>query len=486
MQDVWARLGPQGLTPVVKDEQICVEETKPTARRLQLPFWLALAGPISGTFLVASTLRFLATTKIHEGFMIQTVQKFDAPIHFQQNANRDRLAEYTVLNYDIVFGHVQNHIMQYVTSLPNRAVDGVWKRMLAEHTLASAMTGATSASRNQLAYAMWRELRASWLPNSGAAYSTDLLLLRFTSGAFCGVAGSGFWLNGEPLDSSTFRFLESGPVPGSGSNSPMVLDRFTVDQDTGQILRPAGTVIASSNSFEFVSVQAQLANQSKGGRTREAWSGIYKFAGSPLLLSWTKPVAYCKNYSCVEGVLAASLLLRSISDWTTNEWRIVQRKLAGFPFNFNITNDDSAIFIVQQTSAEQKAGILLGWSGPGGPEDTVVNAVECPQAIVTQVSTSLLAKFGSWDAEPLMRLDRHPLLARCENGKLEEGKALLNESWVPVCSLIATRSISLDSNTRWLVVQVLPIQAFRKSLDEATDEVNKKILGAKSSLTHGV
>ncbi|CAK9033513.1 Hypothetical protein (Fragment) [Durusdinium trenchii] len=229
------------------------------------------------------------------------------------------------------------------------------------------------------------------------------------------------------------------------------------------------------------------------GKLKKMWSPVYLFhpwwegenakTGGQLALSWTTPLAICGNYSCVDGVVAADTTLNLVSYELALAWFGLRSNLRGAPWNFELSSQNSSIFIVKQLAPmfPDQEGLLIGASDFSSAlvEGQLVHASESPSKIVSATAKAVLHRFGAWNATELTRRGKdqsfHFSLRDAQEGRWTECHPLVDtkgkpedRDWEVNCFQATTHTIFLDDSLQWLVVASLPAAAFSKFyVDEA-------------------
>eukprot|EP00913_Durusdinium_trenchii_P025575 g24004.t1 len=200
---------------------------------------------------------------------------------------------------------------------------------------------------------------------------------------------------------------------------------------------------------------------SKGeGKLKKMWSPVYLFhpwwegenakTGGQLALSWTGIQHQLTDFACKFQDL--------IQGSSPTAWFGLRSNLRGAPWNFELSSQNSSIFIVKQLAPmfPDQEGLLIGASDFSSAlvEGQLVHASESPSKIVSATAKAVLHRFGAWNATELTRSRRR--------GKPED------RDWEVNCFQATTHTIFLDDSLQWLVVASLPAAAFSKFyVDEA-------------------
>jgi len=199
--------------------------------------------------------------------------------------------------------------------------------------------------------------------------------------------------------------------------------------------------------------------------------------GPDMKISWTVPLVYCGNYSCMSGVIAAEVNVRTIdlqciASGNTN---------AGLEYGenqdllVNVAQDGrGVIFLVNSFSGHfpEQQGFLLSSSTEA---KLGVPAQDSDQQTIKLASQAILHKYGSWDSPALQNTDE---LFSVQWSAVSEGRFLECEKTTRSedCFKVGTQSIVMDNSTRWLAVVALPASIFNAPVVEkkeiALNEIN--------------
>mmetsp|Transcript_790 Transcript_790/g.1481 ORF Transcript_790/g.1481 Transcript_790/m.1481 type:complete len:895 (-) Transcript_790:353-3037(-) len=221
---------------------------------------------------------------------------------------------------------------------------------------------------------------------------------------------------------------------------------------------------------------------SPGGETsmqkKNVMSEIFEFLhvgekSGRFAVAWTAPIAFCGNYSCFNGVVAAEMTLNVISMQCAEAWNRLNayaRNEFGHPLR------NSSIFVVNQVSKQNpwQTGLLLGSSTPSALRpDQLTPADQSPDWLTNITARAILKKAnGSWNNSVLessmesLSLDDSLFRFRLDPDTHEisfckPDTILEAADWD--CLRVGMRSIAVDQYSRWLLVMVLPHASFANS-----------------------
>ncbi|CAL1161730.1 unnamed protein product [Cladocopium goreaui] len=253
------------------------------------------------------------------------------------------------------------------------------------------------------------------------------------------------------------------------------------------------TQVKLAQKAMLASATGNVAEMRAEAKLKKMWSPVYIFhpwwegenasSGGQLALSWTTPLAMCGNYSCVDGVVAADTTLDLVSYELALAWYRLQSNLLGAPWSFELSEQNSSIFIVKQMAPmfPEQEGLLIGASDFHSAlvEGKLIDASDSPSKIVAATAKAVLQRFGAWNARELTRRGKdqsfHFSLRDAQEGRWKECHPLVDtqgtpedKDWEENCFQATTHTIFLDDSLQWLVVASLPAAAFSKFyVDEA-------------------
>jgi len=501
MQDVWLRIEGEASKNGLPHEpsavavthtissQMSRETQVPKVSVLRMPFWLVMAFLTICLLLMQVSAGYLLRLPLRKKVRAEAVGQFNSAVQAQRGQIEAMLRNTIDLEYGRVLRKVHEQVLQYVVELPDRAVDGMWNLMQVRQKFGNPLQGNTQRSRQEIAYAAWGEVASTNPLRLELINRADAVWVYFANGAFSGVYGSRIREMGtrQGVDS---MWLEQGP-----DSNHSLLNLWHIDQQNGDpIGSPEQSRMLIAKGSSFYDVQTNIAKEYPNGLAVQAWSGIHDLSGGPAMLSWTAPIAYCGNYSCLEGVVAASITVHSVNYWCRNAWMDLRRMLAGPPYNFQISENNSAVFVVSQDSRSQdQEGMIIGWFQGQSSDATMLNlhkAVNSRHGIVRRTSKAILDKFGSWNTMAL-RHEQPPFAVHVNDGRgLDADDCKIADESDNDCLHVATLSVRLDSETHWLVVMALPVHGFsgavrvtKKQVDEEVKEAETGMVGIFNQLS---
>lgn len=513
MQDVWKRIEEgtweekaAAQVPLEISKSIVVYDTiQPVSSRCRLPFWLVVACVMNSLLLMETTAAYLLRLPLQKQVRGVVLQQFDDAVKAQGGQMDGMLHNLIQLEYSRVLRQVNEQVQHFMVELPDRAVDGLWNSMRFGYKFGNPPSGRTLAGRREIAYAAWTEVGTMNTRRNELMNRADALWVYFRNHAFSGVCISSIPNIGEEVTQDRL-WLEKGPARRFNESSPNIwkisaegdphhnspeAPWATLTHPDFASVHPQWPVNTLRMEGSFYRVQAKLRRDNPTGPAVQAWSGIHDLGGGPAMLSWTSPITPCGNYSCFRGAVAASITLGSVSRWCGAAWMNLQALLRRPPYNFELREGNSAIYVVSQISgsAPEQEGFLLG-SYQAQFSDVYRKArmqylglaSMSSQEVVRETARALLAHHGSWRAESLlsetqpvtMRLGDHRLLGPdvCPHWNQSDSS----------CLHVATLSVPLDFRTRWLVVMALPANAFSQHVQHTKATVVEEVREAEQGL----
>eukprot|EP00933_Yihiella_yeosuensis_P004353 TRINITY_DN10871_c0_g1_i1.p1 TRINITY_DN10871_c0_g1~~TRINITY_DN10871_c0_g1_i1.p1 ORF type:complete len:926 (-),score=98.97 TRINITY_DN10871_c0_g1_i1:421-3198(-) len=449
--------------------------------KLQLPFWLLVAVSIIISFLFACTGWFALSEEKNVSLLSQAEEQFEDAVKAPEALSRSLLQNLTELHFSRSMRSVGDFLRTYVVEYTDRAVDGLWTHMLTEYRFGHAITPDSVNGRQRLSSAMWSEICSRNQQRLDIINRADALTVISKSGSIITVSSD------RPGGDTNCSVL--------ASSGPNKVQRWSQAPFTGDPEVPLGPVQSmSSADLEIYQAQLRLSKMNPRGNLSQIMSGLHRFDdhGGSYFISWTSPIAYCGNYSCMEGVIAASVKLSSIQLWCNSAWMNLKALLASSPNDFTINQEDSSIFVVhQQGLMPQQSGLLIASSaGRPSSELPLQLAAESDEKIVRLAARATRKNFGSWNATNL-QVERAAFTFCADDDYSEIEQITTSESddkhanhLHGKCSQVATLSVGLDAETRWLIVLVLPLGAFDNVVRQSEQQVDKVVTKATGNLRH--
>jgi len=382
----------------------------------------------------------------------------------------------------------------WVTLPANRALDAVWGHMLAEHRASPAWTGTEPSDRLEVGYREWVELTRPWGSSvtCSDAMNCGRRLVGVTAAFETGQL-SGFSLNCDRtltldhVECTSANAWDSAEA--DTNNGSATITSYLADVVTGKRLSvETGASAWYPESDPSLLLQKKLQETlGNTGLPERAWTEAHKLTQEDSFgFVKTAPIAFCGTYHCLKGYVGASISMKELSYHCSHAWEELRSQLAEAKPGFNLTADGSAIFVVNQVSwaDSSQQGLLLGASNIAAlSEDELVFAEDSPSEVVRMASRILLARYSTWDNGVLLQenktsdaeekifaisafnfsksqaMQSPAAYEPCVNYK---SSAFLDQDLADHddCFRVAAATFRIDDRSRWLVVMVLPADAF--------------------------
>jgi len=314
----------------------------------------------------------------------------------------------------------------------NKAVDSVWSQMVVKKKFDPSWNMRSPEARREVAVRAWAELSmAAGSPLSGIYSVLD-------DGTFAGYSVN----HSGRLDSGLLWDAPAGGSPLTSRRTELATGRRDGP------LKIKGHVNMTS--------MASHVSLDKAAKVRRTWSPIFAGAGGPVI-HWSAPIAYCGNYSCMEGVISAEMSLKMLSGMCRSAFEEV--------YALQTERSTASIFVVVQASpVPGQEGQVLAEVGDSCNQ----KAVDC-EGIIRSTAKHILTEFGTWDSPDLRdyRMTNFSNSGRCDG--------------TSDCYVLGTRSIQLDAQTRWLAVAVVPSTSFTGNGAEQDAKIAAKMASIDAS-----
>lgn len=300
-------------------------------------------------------------------------------------------------------------------------------------------------------------------------------------------------LSNEMMAGASITQDQSEPLFYS-AEAAVIGSNTTIQVFQGDISGQKGKSIAQwslkPTSRPYYQVQEML--RARGSKVKTAWTQLYAFqipyigegARGNAGLSQTRPITYCGDYSCMQGIVSADVLLETTNIACQAAWENVRDTLNQSSYDFAINASDSAVFIVVSYSEffPDQEGVLIGMShhDPGFSSDHITPATASSSSVVRQIGGAMLDRYGTWrnvpntSSMPLFSFELNEMasghFAACNS---EDVSVLTNPR---VCLQVATKTFTLDESLQWMVVMGLPAMAFSKEATEMKAETQKQVV----------
>jgi len=440
-----------------------------------VPFRPAIVAAVTAGVLMACTAMLLPMEEFTQHMHVKSLLIYEHSISEQNDLIRELTTSRERWHRSDILRTIAALVRRTVLEPPDRAVDTLWGTMRTSRRADPAWNGTTPGHRALLAYRSLLELldqRTAWERKDSGGSPATHLYAGFASEEFAGASVQ----CGESCP-----LVDALRYDAEGGNCTF----WEADPFTQEAMRPTMTVPFQTSGRPWYKVQARLAEDAMQGRRawqlERAWSELYLFVDGNIGLTRTAPLAYCGNYSCFEGVVAADVTLPMISHGCAMAWREFQDLLSEPAYHFSIDTDNSAVFVVAHkvpTFPDQQ-GLLVGASELLALNGTrLTPAIDSPHGAVQKAARAVLRRFGSWNASALEEGEQ----LWTASGK-EGNESELCDLQAADCMQVGTLSVALDSSgTRWLVVMASPAAAFSARAEETRQKVGEKVKEMQSEL----
>lgn len=463
--------------------------------RVRISFRFAVISAIVVAVLLSCLGMFMPLEVFTNRIQRKTTSACEKAVDVQRNLISE-LINFNVTKdaYTSLLGSLDIMVQRFVKDPSDQAVDALWGEMRTYNKFDPGFTGKGSADqRAALAFHSWVELSTQWTTKKGIVvdfgpYTAPeewrahpySLYVGFDTEQFAGVLVK----PSVDRDSPAFQYLDA-----QGGTRDRTNEVSLYSTEGGVRLEPAFQVLPyPTTKRPYYEVQARIAEEAmanpagpKATKATRAWSKIYNFSDGSLGTSWTAPVAFCGDYSCFGGVVAADVTLDYVNFDCWRQWSGLQRLLE--THHFTVSDENSSIFIVNHVAERfpEQEGLLVGssnmslaMSGSG-----LTKADSSPQAVVRRTSQAILKKFKRWNAKDLRKevtftfrpsqIEAQGFPVGCD----ESARNVRRRD--PDCLQVGTYSVQLDNKTRWLVVATFPVGAFATKAAQVDLDVIAKV-----------
>jgi len=298
--------------------------------------------------------------------------------------------------------------------LGNKAIDLVWGQMVTKKKFEPSWNLRSPDARREVAMRAWAEISSQ---QEGSPLVGIYSVLE--DGTFTGYSVN---QNGTQRTG----LLWDAPTGGS----PLTSRR--TDLATGRRDGP----IAYKGHVNMPNIAQPSLD--KAAKVKRTWSPVFAGRRSPFpSMYWTAPIAYCGTYACMEGVLSAEMSLKMLSAACRSAFAEVYSTL------HLQRSSETNLFLIQASTGRVMAEVTENSAC------YMQKATDCPEGILRSAAQYILKQFGSFDS---LELTEYRMMNFSQTSPSCEGTS--------DCYVLGTRSIQLDSQTRWLAVAVLPSKSF--------------------------
>eukprot|EP00931_Biecheleriopsis_adriatica_P031277 TRINITY_DN18360_c0_g1_i1.p1 TRINITY_DN18360_c0_g1~~TRINITY_DN18360_c0_g1_i1.p1 ORF type:complete len:1087 (-),score=237.71 TRINITY_DN18360_c0_g1_i1:153-3413(-) len=433
----------------------------------RVPFRPAVIGTVVLSALLACILMFVPLSEFSEKLSSHTLLTYNRSIERQKQLIQYLTATAADGSHSNILKTISTMLSDSVLVPTDRAIEALWGTMRTLRKTDLSWQGTSERQRATLAHRALVELldQRSWGLQRSMA---DYLYAGFAGEQFAGAS-----IQCLETSEGTCVQQEATWYDAPGENVTKLSMR-KADLASESPLEVTAQVDFWPTQRPWYKVQASLARQADSS-LRRAWSELYLFVDGKLGLTRTAPVAYCGNYSCFEGVVAADITLPIVTQGCVEAFSEFQELLNASAYKFRISLNNSAVFVVSHTV---QAGLLVGASDSEAlHSQKLTKAEESPRAIVRTTAVAILQRFGAWNSSELM--DSEQFFTFSFEGENESSEECAAE---PDCMRVGTLSFALDDATRWLVVLVSPAAAFNALARSTEKAVNLEVLQMEEEL----
>jgi class 3 adenylate cyclase len=465
---------------------------------MRLPFRLAVVAAVTAGVLLGCVLNESVLLNLIQKLKMETIDAHQASIADQGVLIHNLSDTAAIRAQTELLGAISGHLRDSVLQTADRALD-VLTSDLENHFAGygAPLVASSAQDRWLISHRALLELRDQWAGYSQVpvvdsksqmtAYPTHLYL-GFTTQEFAGAIGYCSQPdNGDLQHKCRYTWLDR-PNGQNGSSADLVL-RYVNPQSW----EPTVVILEDSNftptERPWFKLQVQVADEVQQGATdssglRRLWTEIYPFAGTDdyvLGVTRTAPLAYCGNYSCMEGVVGTDITLRTVSNACNSAWKTFQDR-ATQTFRYNITHANSVVFVISHVSRRfpEQRGLLIGASSEGAlNEDSLTFAVNSPSLLVRSTAKALVARYGAWaNANASLVSSQQGFTfsrQRAEEGDFRPCEYDKYSDGSEDCMEVGTLPLEMDEDMHWLVVLVSPMATFRAEGTQIAKDVQKQV-----------
>lgn len=485
-------------------------------RAYGVPFWLIIIGPM--IIMISVCLGAFVPLTL---FSIQTQDAILAS-YDRSTQRQQTLIGTTVLNatrwvlLEVSLG-IEQAVVTQILGPPDNAIESLWGSIInynqnEQYNGRPGLNWTAWQNRTAIYHRAWEELDNQWR----CLHSSDLLTetpcphvagvsaISRTGATAASYFDASNWpaLMGGNYDRVQFFrgdqayqiVVDAPPAPNASATSKLsIFNTSDMGYKTGGAL---GSLQLNLSTDARYGVQATIAAESDANQTSiKAWSQIcmnetWAPPGSPIQttqpwMAWTLPLSFCGNYSCFSGVVSAEVTLDVLSITARKAWQKMASDLRQAPWDYQILENNSAVFVVQQVSPRfrDQEGLLIGSHDPNASmlSSTLIHAIDSESWIVSWAARAMIQKFGGWDHPELGKRGNdqlfHTSIKSMEQGRQEDCDPLtagLATGDID-CYQVATHTIPIGDGVQWLVVTILPTAAFSHFYAETVMEVQKAV-----------
>lgn len=452
------------------------EEELPLAKRrsCKLPLRFVISSLIIIAVLASSCTMYaylmLQWSRAHG----ETINLFRDSFQEQGRRLELQILDSSRLAYDKLLLNIEWSVWWYIIQPPSQAAQSMFTFLKTVH-----LNPGWNEWTDLLAEAARTQLRDQWEENTGEpgehalqqvirdrlqgfAYS---LVITYCTGLF---AGASITLDGN----KSYTFKTRPPMLPGLPGANLSLSVFSQEGSESHLER---TLEFQPTSRPYYLVQKQLFEKgaSQQQSSSDAWTGVFNYTipWKPMTrecgYAKSLPIPFCNGLS--EGVgsacdgfcgaIASHVSLETMKEALQVQWQRIHDYLASPLYNYELLASKSSVFTLIQKSnaAPKQEGFLLAASNDPEQGCNFRYANDSPLHIVSSAARALHRRMGgSWNAELL----HSRFMMNFSMAEIELGRSVPCLSLTKDCFDAATLQIKLDDDLHWLVVLVLPADAF--------------------------
>ena len=467
---------------------------EPRSAKCKLPLRYAVSSLIVIAILASSCSMYsylmLEWSRAHA----ETLNLFKDSLQEQGMRLQLQIGDSSKAAYQNLLLNIEWSVWWYIIQPPTHAVQFMFSLLKTV-----PMNGGWDQWTDLLEQASLTQLRDQWEENTGEANLQQVIRDRLQGYAYslvvayCTGLYAGASITLDVNESFTFA-TRPGPALSAGNVSLAV---FRCHKGDCLLAR---TLDFRPTSRPYFILQQQLfekgANQQH--TSSDAWTGVFNYT-IPYKPAQTE-CGFAKSLpvpNCMEGLggsgpcggfcgaIASHVSLDTIKLALQVQWNRIRDYLASPLYHYNLLESKSSVFTIIQKSnaAPQQEGFLLASSNDHELGCNFRYVRDSPIPIVSSAARAIYFRMGeSWTAELL----QSKFVMNFSLEEIQKGRSVPCNGLTPDCFDAATLQIKLDDDLHWLVVLVLPADAFTltassqqsvwdQEIEDRAEEVSKDV-----------
>jgi len=443
------------------------------AGRRRLPLRIAVSILIVSAILVSSLSLFAYLSMQWSSAHAETLSLLSDSLHDQGISLHSHIAESSHAAYDFLLLNIEWSVWWFVVQPPSQAVQfmfGLLKTVPMDVGWTQWSDMLATAAMSQL-HVQWRESTAASISPqvmlgqpSGLAYS---LIVAYCTGLY-----SGAQVTEDPNRSYIFKMTPKVPAQ---SSHLMMYQMHDGGAD------PGWRVEFDPTSRPYYLMQKQLYESGvPSTSSSHSWTGVFNFT-----VPWnpwgecgfakTLPIPSCTGCSGFCGTIMSYVNLGTVRQALQEQWGQIRLHLDSPLYRYALLHNESSVFVIIQRSREapEQEGFLLAASNDPAHGCIFMYARKSPQQMVAHTAQAIYNRVGgNWSARPLQS---SLFLMNFSLPEMKKGRSAACGPGSEECFDVSTRRIMLDDDLHWLVVLVLPSNAFTKVASAKQLELEKTV-----------